>query len=98
MSAEDTSSMLKRVKSWSLLAGAVLIGLSTTACAQLTPSALIPKLGSDTSQTDPQPDTSGVRLPASAGADNQGAVAPLGPNQAAVKLGSIEETFNSDRR
>src|SRR5260370_31308267 len=89
--------MLERFKPWRLVAGALLVGLSTTACAQLSPSALVPRFGgSDTQSTDTTPDTANV--PLSASSADPANPAALGPNQVAVALGSIEETFTAPGR
>jgi multidrug efflux pump subunit AcrA (membrane-fusion protein) len=90
--------MHKRFNTWRLLAGAVLIGLSTTACAQLSPASIIPRLtGTDTQQ--PLPDTTDSTATLSGqtavNATPATAISPLASNQAAVTRGSIQETFTS---
>lgn len=92
-------SMLVRFKNWRLVVGALLIGLSTTGCAQLSPAALVPRLnGSDGGQatTDSSPDATSVRIGASATTNGTTAATPsaLGPNQAVVSVGSIDETVS----
>jgi HlyD family secretion protein len=81
--------MLDRIKTWRLVAGALLIGLSTTACAQLAPPAVFqtaPDVTSDPSASLPAQTTAGS-APAVANA--------IGGNQVAVTRGSIEETFSA---
>lgn len=92
--------MLQRFKHWGLVAGAILVGLSVTACAQVSPAQLIPRLnGSDSTDqalTDSAADssTSSVRLNARTDANaTPGAAPALGAGQVAVSRGSIEETF-----
>lgn len=81
--------MLHRVKTWRLVAGALLIGLSTTACAQLAPPAVF-QTAPDVS-TDPN-----VSLPAQTTAASVPATGnAIGGNQVAVTRGSIEETFSA---
>ena len=84
--------MLARTKNWKLLVGAVLISLSTTACAQLSPTGLLTRFNaSDPSQTDITADPASVDLSNTTSANPKA----LGPNQAVVTTGSIEETFSA---
>lgn len=87
--------MLSRIKNWRPLAGALVIGLSTTACAQISPASLVPHLGSDPSQADTLPDTS---TPPVQLASTTNGTQPLPPNAVQVTTGSIEETFSATGR
>src|SRR5438094_3007254 len=81
--------MLDRVRTWRLVAGALLIGLSTTACAQLAPPAVFqtaPDVTSDPNASLPA-QTTAASVPATGSA--------IGANQVAVTRGSIEETFSA---
>ena len=84
--------MLDRFKTWRLVAGALLIGLSTTACAQLQPPAVF-QTAPDTTSPDASVRLSGQTA---AGATPAAATAPvLSAGQAAVTRGSVEETFSA---
>jgi multidrug efflux pump subunit AcrA (membrane-fusion protein) len=89
-------SMLERLKTWRLVAGAVLIGLSTTACAQLTPTALVHRFGSsEADQVAGDPTDGAPNVQVNAQTSAQATPAPLLANQALVTRGSIEERFSA---
>jgi len=88
--------MLNRLKTWSVAVGAVQLGLSSTACAQLSPATLVPRLGgSDTSDPtlDPSLTTQAsptVAVSTSATPQAGANAGALGPSNAAVHKGSID--------
>ena len=49
--------MLNRLKNWSVVAGVVLIGLSVSGCAQLSPATIVQRLGGNDT-VDPTTDPS----------------------------------------
>jgi multidrug efflux pump subunit AcrA (membrane-fusion protein) len=88
--------MLNRLKTWCVVAGAVFLGISATACAQLSPASIVPRLGgnetdpaADPSLTAPQPTVS-VRVSTDT---SSGASSALGPQNVAVHRGSIDQTM-----
>jgi len=103
--------MRRRATRWRLLAGALVLGLSTTACAQLSPTTLIPRLNGSSDSSDPvlsdtAPDGTGASTRLSAQTDpnatpvaGAAAVATALPaGQAAVTRGSIEDTLSATGR
>src|SRR5262249_13442354 len=89
---EGSTSMLNRLKTWSVAVGAVLLGLSSTACAQLSPATLVPRLGgSDTPDPTLDPSLTTQASPTVAVSTNATPQAgALGPSNVAVHKGSID--------
>src|SRR6266700_5731787 len=98
--------MLNRLKAWSVVAGAVFLAISATACAQLSPASIVPRLGGN--DTDPAADpaltapapTVTVRLSTSTGSGTDATGTPgasasapgaLGPQNVAVRRGAIDQ-------
>lgn len=82
--------MPNRLKTWTVVAGAVLLASSTTACAQL-----VPRLGGETIDptTDPALVAPAPTVTVRLGTDGQastGAAAVLGPQNVMVRRGSID--------
>lgn len=86
--------MLNRLKNWSVVAGVVLIGLSVSGCAQLSPASIVPRLGGNDTvdpTTDPALTQASPTVTARVGTDTtstNGTV--LGPQNVVVRRGSID--------
>ena len=85
--------MLVTLKTWRLVAGALLIGLSTTACAQLP----IPRIGANPDADLPAlaNDNSGSNVDLSGQSTANATPTPLPANEAYVKTGSIQDTYSA---
>src|SRR5713226_2750971 len=90
--------MLNKLKSRWIVTAAVVVGLSTTACAQLSPASIVPRLTGTDTEALPADDitaspTATVRLDG-----GSGAAKALSPQNVAVQRGSIDDQLSQTGR
>src|SRR5712691_7891950 len=94
--------MLNKLKSRWIVTAAVVVGLSTTACAQLSPASIVPRLTGTDTEALPADDitaspTATVRLDGGSAAAG-GAAKALSPQNVAVQRGSIDDQLSQTGR